>query len=81
MISLVSSVGRPLVSAGWQQTGLVAAVRAEARGCVGHRTEQQDIGEALHVIAGGGFSVCPRLVGRFREELARGGDESGDRRS
>ncbi|MEU7841643.1 response regulator transcription factor [Micromonospora sp. NPDC049114] len=74
-ISLAASLGSPLVSAGWRRTGLLTAVRAGARGCVGHRTEQRDIREALHVIAGGGFYVCPRLVGRFQEELARGGGE------
>lgn len=74
-IARAASVGSPLVSAGWLQTGLLTAVRAGARGCVGHRTEQRDIREALHVIAGGGFYICPRLVARFQEELARGGEE------
>jgi DNA-binding NarL/FixJ family response regulator len=77
-ISRVAAVGRPLISGGWLRTRLVTAVSAGARGCVGRHTEQRDIREALHVIATGGFYVCPRLVGRFQSELARGGgDEPG----
>ncbi|GAA0587311.1 response regulator transcription factor [Paractinoplanes ferrugineus] len=75
-IARAATVGRPLVSAAWGRTpSLLAAVRAGARGCFSSFTEQRDVREAVGVIVRGGFYICPRLVGQFQGELARGADD------
>ncbi|MFI5935028.1 response regulator transcription factor [Actinoplanes sp. NPDC051494] len=75
-ITRAATVGRPLVSAAWGRSpSLLSAVRAGARGCFSGFTEQRDVREAVRVIVRGGFYICPRLVGQFQGELARGGDE------
>lgn len=76
IIAKVAATSRPLVSSAWNGgQSLVAAVRAGARGCISHFTEQPDVREAIRVIAHGAFYLCPRLVGPFQLELGGGGDE------
>ncbi|MET7704708.1 response regulator transcription factor [Micromonospora sp. NPDC005413] len=62
--------GHLLVSADWTgRPGLMAAVRAGARGCVSRLAEQEAVREAMRVTAQGGFYLCPRLADRFPAEL------------
>lgn len=76
LISRVATVGRPLVCASWDQPPtLLATIRAGARGCITRHTEQAAVRDALRIVAEGGFYLCPRLVGRFQEELSRQADE------
>jgi DNA-binding NarL/FixJ family response regulator len=76
VIARAATVGRPLVSAAWDRSpSLLAAVRAGARGCFSSLTEQSAVREAVRVVVRGGFYICPRLVGQFQQELARGGEE------
>jgi DNA-binding NarL/FixJ family response regulator len=78
-IAEVATAGPSLVSAAWEGgPSLLGAMRAGARGCIGRFTEQQDVRDAVHVVARGGVYVCPRLTERFQLELAsRGDDEAG----
>ncbi|WP_306204575.1 LuxR C-terminal-related transcriptional regulator [Actinoplanes sp. RD1] len=73
-IARTTAAGPPLVSADWLEADLLPAVRAGARGLVERHTRMRDTIDALRVIAGGGFYVCPPLLGRFRTELAGDGD-------
>ncbi|MFI5935011.1 LuxR C-terminal-related transcriptional regulator [Actinoplanes sp. NPDC051494] len=62
--------GHLLVSADWTgRPGLMAAIRAGARGCVSRLAEQDAVREAMRVTAQGGFYLCPRLADRFPAEL------------
>jgi DNA-binding NarL/FixJ family response regulator len=75
-VAEVAAFGHPLVSSAWERSpGLLGTIRAGARGCLSRFTEQQDVRDALHVTARGGFYLCPRLTGRFQLELASRGEE------
>lgn len=76
LIAKVATVGRPLVSSAWEGgPSLLGTVRAGARGCISRFTEQQDVRDAMHVVARGAFYLCPRLADRFQVELASRADE------
>ncbi|MFI7539816.1 DNA-binding response regulator [Actinoplanes sp. NPDC049599] len=75
-IAEVVTVGHPLVSSAWEAgPSLLGTVRAGARGCISRLTEQQDVRDAMHVVARGGVYFCPRLTGRLQLELASRGDD------
>jgi DNA-binding NarL/FixJ family response regulator len=77
-VTEVATAGHPLVSAAWEgRPSLLGTMRAGARGCIGRFTEQQDVRDAMHVVARGGVYVCPRLTGRFQLELASRGNDGG----
>jgi DNA-binding NarL/FixJ family response regulator len=76
LVAQTAVVGRPLVCASWEQPPtLLATIRAGAGGCITRHTEQAAVRDALRIVADGGFYLCPRLVGRFQEELSRQADE------
>jgi DNA-binding NarL/FixJ family response regulator len=76
VIAKVAAVGRPLINSSWEHSPtLLATIRAGARGCITRHTEQDGVRDALRIIAQGGFYLCPRLVGRFQNELAKVADE------
>ena len=72
MIAGLARVGSPLVISSWDHPpGLLAAIRAGARGCVTWQSDHSIVDSALRTVAHGGFYLCPRLVDRFYEELSR----------
>lgn len=76
VVAAAARIGRPLICSSWeQQTGLVAAIRAGARGCITRHTEQAAVRAALRTVAQGGFYLCSQLVDRFQAELLRPYDE------
>lgn len=75
LIGKVAALGRPLVLATWDRPpALLAAIRSGACGAISRRAEQSAIGQAVHVVAGGGLYLCSRLVEQFRTELSRPSD-------
>ncbi len=72
VIAGLARVGSPLVISSWDHPpGLLAAIRAGARGCVTWQSDHSIVDSALRTVAHGGFYLCPRLVDRFYEELSR----------
>jgi DNA-binding NarL/FixJ family response regulator len=71
-ISQAARIGRPVVMASWQRPpGLVAALRAGARGCVVRQSTLEAVEGAIRVVASGGIYVCEQLAERFHTELRR----------
>jgi DNA-binding NarL/FixJ family response regulator len=69
-VAAVAGLGQPLIITHWTGSPTVLAmVRAGARGGISRSAEQQDVREAMRVVARGGFYLCPRTIGRFQMEL------------
>ena len=72
VIAKVAAIGRPLITATWDQPPtLLAAMRAGARGCLTRYSAQSAVADALRVVAEGGFYLCAQLVDQFHAELRR----------
>ena len=67
----IAAAGRLLVSSVWDgPPGLLATIRAGARGCVSRFAEQADVRDAMRAVARGGTHLCPSLSGAFHAEVA-----------
>ena len=74
-IGCAARIGSTLVCSSWEgRSTVLAAVRAGARGCVTRYTERAVVRQAIHIVAKGGFCLCPGLVARFQDDLTRPAD-------
>lgn len=71
-ITRAAEAGHPLVISAWDRPpGVLAALRAGARGCVLRRSTHRTVVCALEVVAAGGLYLCDSLADRFHTELIR----------
>jgi DNA-binding NarL/FixJ family response regulator len=72
IIAKVAAIGRPLVTAAWDQPPtLLAALRAGAHGCLTRYSPESAVLDAMVVVAQGGLFLCSQLVDQFEAELHR----------